>query len=57
MFRCRLKKNPEKEDNIESTVIDTSAEDTDDVNVDATIATNTNREDKSDLQETPAEVK
>ena len=49
-------KNPEKEDNIESTVIDTSAEDTDDVKVDDTIDTNTNTEDKSDLQETPAEI-
>ena len=49
-------KNPEKEDNIESTVIDTPAEDTDDVNVEDTIDINTNTEDKSDLQETPAEI-
>ena len=49
-------KNPEKEDNIESTVIDTPAEDIDDMKVDDIIDTNTNTEDKSDIQETPAEI-
>lgn len=49
-------KVPETEDNIESTVIDTPAEDTEDVNIEDTIDTDTNTEDKSDLQETPAEI-
>ena len=49
-------KNTEKEYKIESTIIDTPAEDTDDVNVEDTIDINTNTEDKSDLQETPAEI-
>ena len=49
-------KSTETEDTTEFPVIETPTEDTDDVKSDDTIDTDTNTEDKSDLQETPAEI-